>query len=105
MPETKELFFNGQINTPSKTYEWIDTRGFFEISFLSFCDQNHDVGIRWSVDVNHDVVDEEIIPVTTNTNYINRPIKTRYIQFFIQNVASTPAVLRTQSFFFVDICI
>jgi hypothetical protein len=103
MPELIEVFNNEDAYTSTSwVSEWIDVASTNNLVFTTYCDQNYEVGVRWAVDNNYFVINEKIISVLANESYeLFEPVTARFVQFFIQNIASTPAELRSQGFFYL----
>lgn len=83
--------------------EWFNISSSKYLVFTVFCNRDFEMGIRWSVDDNLVVIDTDLEILTAMTmNTIQIPVKTRFAQLFVQNIASTPNNLQTQAFFFLD---
>jgi len=101
MPEIQQVFQNTpNFNNSSFETQFIFLGDISTLKFTVFCDQNCDFGFRWSVDNNFQVIDTDTFSLTGGTTgEVIQPITARYCQFFVNNFASLPVDLKTQSFF------
>jgi hypothetical protein len=106
MPEILDLYQNdGVFPAVGWTSQWLNCSSSFQVLFNTFESSDCEIGVRWAVDNNFEVIDEEIFPVTGGiSESITREVKTRFVQFFVQNIAVQPSILRSNGFFFTDEC-
>jgi hypothetical protein len=103
MPELSEGFINDDAySSTSFTTEWINCSSANNLTFTSYCSEAYDVGVRWAVDSNFFVISETTVNKLAGENHdLFVPVITRFVQFFVSNIASTPAELRCQGFFYI----
>ncbi|MHA2039582.1 MAG: hypothetical protein ACW98X_24440 [Promethearchaeota archaeon] len=103
MPELTEAFIN-LTDYPDPTYvtEWFNVSSSQNIVFTAFSDQNFDMVVEWSVDNQHQIIDTDVKNIVGgSTGEFFLPIKSRFARLSVINIASNPAVLRVQAFFFL----
>lgn len=102
MPEVNELYnYDPVNNTTSWESEIINMVSANNVTFTTYCDQDYDILIEWSITSDFgDIIDTDSTSVTGgNSESLQLLTKTRYARFKIQNIASTPNILVSQGFF------
>ena len=89
MPPIKELCFS-QLNYPFTDYvsNWIYVADVESLTFSFYCDNNCDLTFDYSIDEQHEVIYTENYSIIAGEalNFIQKPIKTRYIRITIYNI-------------------
>ena len=104
MGEILELYNNDPAFAPLLwDSEWINVGNASLLILTGYCSENFDFGVRFSIDTVHDIIDEDTYSVLAFDSYtITSPVKSRFVQLYIKNIASSPSILRSQGFFVLD---
>ena len=101
--EIDSLYFNDN-NYASATREsqWYNVGlSVGSLAFTVFCSENCEFGIRWAVDKNYEAIQEFNRTLTANSSdTMEESVRTRYVQFYVKNIANTPCRLQISGFFF-----
>lgn len=102
MPEIDSVYQNEAAFAPLFwDSRWYNTGNSKDLSFTAYCNKNYILGVRWSVDDSYSVIEEESVSIVAGVSetFVS-PVKSRFVQVFIKNIAATPSALQTQAFFF-----
>ena len=102
MPEIDSVYQNEAAFAPAFwDSQWYNTSNSKDLSFTSFCSENYELGVRWSIDDTHSVIEEESVAILAGVSgtFISG-VKSRFVQVFVKNIAVQPSQLQTQAFFF-----
>jgi len=107
MPEITNVYQNSPAFSDA---EWESPWNFLgdvsAVKFTVYCSENANFSLRWAVDNKFEVITTDTYTVTGGTEEsILVPITSRFCQFVVNNIASTPCDLKTQAFFFEDLMI
>ena len=106
MPELS-LYFLNNTSYPDATYEppFTFVGDTSALKYTIYCSVNCDFGFRWCVDNQYQVISTDTYSLTGGTEQsITVPITARYVQIFVDNIASNPCDLKTQVFFLTNFC-
>ena len=102
MPLVKEVNFNDP-TFPNPTFisEWINLEASSYTVYTVFCSENCDLVINWAVDDGFQIIDSTTVSLTGGTTEEIIPIsKALFAQYTVINIASNPANLKVQLFFY-----
>ena len=101
MPELN-LYFLNDTSYPDATYgpPFTFVGDVNALKYTIFCSVDCEFGFRWSVDNQFQVISTDTYQLTGgNEESILVPITARYVQIFVNNIASNPCDLKVQVFF------
>ena len=104
MPENIDIYQYSPVNnTTSWTSEITDVSSSRYVTFTAYCSENYDVKIEYSIESTMtDIIDTDIFNNTGSVMFTQKiPVKTQYMRFTIENIASTPNILCTSGFFWL----
>jgi hypothetical protein len=102
MPEILQVY-NNDLTYAIATYDsdWINCTSSKILVWTVYNDKAFDMGVRWAVDDQFQVIDTDTISVLAgNTGELFFNVKARFVRFFVANIAVQPSILKTQGFFF-----
>ena len=104
MPELS-LYFLNDTAYPDPTYEppFTFVGDVSVLKYTIFCSVDCEFGFRWSVDNQYQVISTDTYQLTGgNEESVSMPITARYVQIFVNNIASNPCDLKVQVFFLTN---
>ena len=102
MPEIDSVYQNDPAFAPLLwDSRWYNTGNSIDLSFTAYCDKAYKIGVRWAVDDTYSIIEEESVSILAGVSetFIS-PVKARFVQVFIKDIAASPSILQTQAFFF-----
>ena len=104
MPEEISLYQSEPIYIlNSWKSEWLNVSRLSEINFTVYNNKTFDVGLRWSIDNNYQVIEEVVyLALNNETKNISIPVIARFLQFYVENITSPPSILESCGFFYLD---
>ena len=104
MPELS-LYFLNDTAYPDPTYEppFTFVGDVSLLKYTIFSSVDCEFGFRWSVDNQFQVISTDTYQLTGgNEESVSMPITARYVQIFVNNIASNPCDLKVQVFFLTN---
>ena len=107
MPELN-LYFLNDTAYPDATYEppFTFVGDVNALKYTIYCDVDCEFGFWWAVDNQYQVISTSTYQLTGgNEESVSMPITARYVQIFVNNIASNPCDLKVQVFFLTNFSI
>ena len=104
MPELN-LYFLNDTAYPDATYEppFTFVGDVNALKYTIYCDVDCEFGFWWAVDNQYQVISTDTYQLTGGSEEsITLPITARYVQIFVNNIASNPCDLKVQVFFLTN---
>ena len=100
MPELLELYQN---NPSYASNEYISNWYYVaDTTFLTYTHSSseiHTYGFEWTIDVKHEIFHTDNYVGVADTYYTQTvPLKSRFVRFYVKNIASVPSDLKTSIF-------
>lgn len=101
MSELKEVFtYNPAYNSVIRETDFLNVSSAVSLTYTIKCSENCEYGFRWAINSEFDVIEEVNYTLTGgNVSTVFTPVKARYCQFYVKNIAATPCNLQCCGFF------